>query len=313
MFSILLFSERKLRANWTPHFPVCNFFWSVCFFLFLSPPRLRYRPFWPRVPFFLRGFLGVPFWALCVLEFLDALGTLWGLSSLASTEARFSDARRQGCLCRLSQLFWFFFPSVVFAAVAHCLLGWCRHRTCWTRVIVPGSSFPPCAQVRARGASSFLALVFALGFWEGGCVAPSGPSFIRTFLFPRSFLFLSPSLFFSLFRLGVCVCACMSVRMYVIALSPRNALHSSMGRRWTQCVFFLRVCRCPLPALFLRVGFLKSTLGSELLFLASCCCLVFSVVSCLCFCIFVGLVVPENALQKTIVFLGSVFDTHLRE
>ena len=47
-------------------------------------------------------FLGVPFWALRVLVFLDSLGTSWGLSSLAPSEAPFSDARRQGCLHRFS-------------------------------------------------------------------------------------------------------------------------------------------------------------------------------------------------------------------
>ena len=89
----------------TPHWPP---FWSCSFSFFLSPPRVCHRPFWPCVPSFLvfsRGAILGP----ARFGVLGSLGTSWGLSSLAPSEAPFSDARRQRCLRRFS-LVVFVFP-----------------------------------------------------------------------------------------------------------------------------------------------------------------------------------------------------------
>ena len=116
-FVLLFCFFKRYRSRPTGHHTSPRTCLLVClFFLFQSPPRLCYRPFWPSFLFW--RFLGVRFWALRVLEFLDSLGISWGLSSLALSEAPFLDARRQGCLCRFSFVL-FVFPFFVVFAAAH--------------------------------------------------------------------------------------------------------------------------------------------------------------------------------------------------
>ena len=95
----LLF-ERCRSGSHRTH-PTLAPFW-YCSFSFFCPRRMRVIAHFGRASLLFWCFLGVPFRALRVLVFLDSLGNSWGLSSLAPSEAPFSDARRQGCLRRFS-------------------------------------------------------------------------------------------------------------------------------------------------------------------------------------------------------------------
>ena len=98
LFALLF--ERYRSGSHRTH-PTLAPFWS-CSFSFFCPRRMCVIAHFGRASLLFWCFLGVPFWALRVLVFLDSLGTSWGLSSLAPSEAPFSDARRQGCLRRFS-------------------------------------------------------------------------------------------------------------------------------------------------------------------------------------------------------------------
>ena len=103
LHSCVFFERYRSGSNRTPH-PL-HVFVFFPFFLFFVPPRLCLCPFWPCVLSFLRFLSGC---RSGPRAFSDSLGTSWGLSSHAPSEASFSDARRQGCF------FCFFFVVFVF-------------------------------------------------------------------------------------------------------------------------------------------------------------------------------------------------------
>ena len=106
-------SFKRYRLGLTGHhtFPrTC--LWSVCF-SFFCPRRVFTIAHSGRASLLFWRVLGLRFWALRVLEFLDSLGTSRGFP--------FLDSRRQGCLCRFSFVVFVFTFFVVFAA-AHVVL-----------------------------------------------------------------------------------------------------------------------------------------------------------------------------------------------
>ena len=203
---VSVFLERYSSGSHRAH-PSRTFL--VCFlFLVLSPPRLVYRPFWPCVPSFSR-FVGVPFWAPGVFVFSRILSVLWGAGDYSPpSEALFSGREA-------ARVFWSIL-SVVFVFPFCCVCGFFTH----SRRVEPssyepdpGSSNPPRARVRARGAPSCAAVwtrPFGIHFsllrvWqrvtgtpgtifggEGRILPPQVPFFTRTFC-------SRPSLFFSFF------------------------------------------------------------------------------------------------------------------
>ena len=104
----LFFKRQRSGSSRTPpHAPFCLFLFSFC-----VPPRVLFHPFWPCVPL-LRIFLGVPFWAPRVLGFS---WNLWGLSSLAPSEALFLGREAARVLLCFSCLVFLFPLLFCFAA-----------------------------------------------------------------------------------------------------------------------------------------------------------------------------------------------------
>ena len=92
---VSVFCSREKAQVVTGH-PHTRLFGFV-FFLFESPPRLVYRPFWLCVLSFPR-FVGVPFWAPGVLAIFGFSQYLGGLEiTRPLLRPFFLDARRQGC------------------------------------------------------------------------------------------------------------------------------------------------------------------------------------------------------------------------
>ena len=88
------FFRDKLGANRTPHF--FQHVFVGLFFSVFRPRRICVIARSGRASFLFWCFLGLPFWALRVLELLDSIGISWGLSSLAPSKAFFLRRKAAG-------------------------------------------------------------------------------------------------------------------------------------------------------------------------------------------------------------------------
>ena len=178
------------------------------FFLFLSLPHVVYHPFWPCVFFFSR-FVGVPFWAPGFLAFFGFSRKVGGLE-ITHPFLRPFLGREAAWVFLVDSLFVVFvFPFL------WCLVFFFSH----SRRVEPssyephpGSSNPPRARVRARGAPSCAAVwtrLFGIHFFDSLCLAEGhkdprdhfwrgGGAHIgfSGFFFTRTFVFFSLGFFF---------------------------------------------------------------------------------------------------------------------
>ena len=154
-------------------------------FPFFCPRRACLMAHFGRVsPSFL-VFSRVPLWAPAFWRFLDSLGTSWDLSSLAPSEAPFSDSRRQGRFGRFFSVV-VVFPFLWLFAAAHVSRRPSRRSTPkWARkqVVSPvpwGSATLVWRFLRGGTKTPWHLLRCPLGSHTHACF-PKSPSFLLSF------------------------------------------------------------------------------------------------------------------------------------